>query len=72
MTILEQEALALDPHGRARLARMLLDSLEPPGFETEADELAEIERRAQRLETEGSRGASWSEVRAEIERGLAR
>jgi putative addiction module component (TIGR02574 family) len=72
MTLLEQ-ALALDPPERARLACALLDSLDPPGGEaSEAEERAEITRRVKRILDDGSRGAPWSEVRAQIERDLRR
>jgi putative addiction module component (TIGR02574 family) len=71
MTLLEQ-ALALDSDERARLAHALLESLDPPGERSEAEWKAEIERRARRVLTEGSRGAPWAEVRAEIERDLKR
>jgi putative addiction module component (TIGR02574 family) len=71
MTLLEQ-ALALDPQERSRFAHALLDSLDPPGGFDEAEGKAEIARRVKRVIEEGSRGAPWSEVRAQIERDLAR
>jgi putative addiction module component (TIGR02574 family) len=71
MTLLEQ-ALVLDPQQRAHLAHALLDSLDPPGGLDEAEGKVEIDRRVRRVLEEGSRGAPWAEVRAQIERDLAR
>ena len=64
------QALALDPQQRAEIAEELLDSLEPPGAWTEAEGMAEIERRARRVLANGPRGATWPEVRAQIEQEL--
>jgi len=44
----------------------------PPDARSEADWKVELERRARRVLEEGSRGAPWAEVRAEIERELKR
>jgi len=65
-----KQALELAPPERAEIARELLESLGPPLAWTEAEGVAEIERRAKRVLAEGSRGASWAEVREEIEREL--
>ena len=64
------QALALDPQQRAQMAAALLDSLEPPDAWTEAEGMAEIERRARRVLENGPRGATWPEVRAQIEHEL--
>ena len=63
-------ALALEPAERAEMARELLDSLGPTPPWTQAEGAAEIERRAKRVLSDGAQGATWSEVRAEIERDL--
>jgi hypothetical protein len=57
---------------RAAIARdaELLDSLEPPNTWTEAERMAEIERRARRVLENGPRGATWPELRVQIEHEL--
>jgi putative addiction module component (TIGR02574 family) len=67
-----EEALQLPPDQRAELAGDLLASLEPDTpreQRTEAERIAEIERRA-RAAIAGSPGVSWSEVRAQIQSRL--
>jgi putative addiction module component (TIGR02574 family) len=67
-----EEALRLPPDQRAELAGDLLATLEPdtPGEQrTEAEWIAEIERRA-RAALAGSPGVSWAEARAQIQNRL--
>jgi putative addiction module component (TIGR02574 family) len=68
-----EEALQLPPDQRAELAGDLLATLEPdtPSEQqrTEAEWIAEIERRA-RAAMAGSPGVSWSEARAQIQSRL--
>jgi len=67
-----EEALLLPPDQRAELAGDLLATLEPdtPSEQrTEAEWIAEIERRA-RAVMAGSPGVSWSEARAQIQSRL--
>jgi putative addiction module component (TIGR02574 family) len=67
-----EEALQLPPDQRAELAGDLLATLEPdtPSEQrTEAEWIAEIERRA-RAAMAGSPGVSWSEARSQIQSRL--
>ena len=67
-----EEALQLPPDQRAELAGDLLATLEPdtPSEQrTEAEWIAEIERRA-RAAMAGSPGVFWSEARAQIQSRL--
>ena len=69
-----EEALQLPPEQRAELAGDLLATLEPDtpsGQRTEAEWIAEIERRA-RAAIAGSPGVSWAEARAQIQSRLPR
>jgi putative addiction module component (TIGR02574 family) len=69
-----EEALQLSPDERAELAGDLLATLEPdtPSDQrTEAEWIAEIERRA-RAALAGSPGVSWAEARAQIQSRLRR
>lgn len=69
--ILLAEALALSDHERADLAAELLASLDEPDAESqgEIEQLwaTEIDRRAQRVLSGGSRGELWSSARQRIE-----
>lgn len=73
--ILLAEALALSDHERADLAAELLASLDEPVSESQAkiEQLwaTEIERRAQRVLSGGSRGELWSSARQRIEQELS-
>ena len=67
-----EEARQLPPDQRAELVGDLLATLEPdtPSEQrTEAEWIAEIERRARAAMT-GSPGVSWSEARVEIQSRL--
>ena len=69
-----KDVLQLPEEQRAKLAMELLDSLEPAistQSRSEADWLAEIERRARAAQA-GEAGVSWDEVRAKITNRLAR
>jgi DNA mismatch repair protein MutH len=69
-----QEALRLSADQRAELASELLATLEPDTpseRRTEAEWIAEIERRA-RAAVAGSPGVSWVEARGQIQRRLPR
>ncbi len=69
------EALKLDPDGRASVAVELLESLEAAPQEqgdVEAAWAAEIERRARRVLGGKSGGAPWDEVRRKVEEKLAK
>jgi putative addiction module component (TIGR02574 family) len=69
-----EEALQLPPDERAELAGDLLATLEPDTpseHRTEAEWIAEIERRA-RAAIAGSPGVSWAEARAQIQSRLPR
>jgi putative addiction module component (TIGR02574 family) len=69
-----KNALQLPEEQRAKLAIELLDSLEPAiptQSRSEADWLAEIERRAHAAHA-GEAGVSWDEVRAQITNRLPR
>lgn len=60
---LEERALGLSPKGRARLAERLLASLEGSGDpQSEAEWLAEAERRLGELESGGATGVPADEV----------
>ena len=64
-------ALRLSAAERAELAAELLASLDgEPDADVETAWATEIERRAQRVLTEGSRGRRWEEVRDELRRQL--
>ncbi|HEX2643573.1 MAG TPA: addiction module protein [Thermoanaerobaculia bacterium] len=60
-------ALELDEAGRAELAARLLDSLEVPGSDVAWE--AELERRAEELESGAVKGISWEELQARLRRG---
>jgi putative addiction module component (TIGR02574 family) len=65
------EAMALPDGERAEVVLELLDSLEPPDPLGHLDDeawVAEIERRARRAISGESRGSTWEEARARIER----
>ncbi len=69
-----QDALSLPDGERARLAKELLASLEPPGPEpdrTDEEWIAEIERRARDALSGASPGRPWADVRRRIEERLA-
>ena len=62
-----EEASALDERERARLAGLLLESLEPPAdMNVEAAWAAEIERRLEELDSGRVMPIPWSEVKAEL------
>ena len=67
------DALELAAQDRARLAAALLASLDE-GEDADADQAwaAEIERRAERVLSGGSQGASWETVRARLVARLQR
>ena len=68
-----QEALRLSADQRAELISELLATLEPDTpseRRTEADWIAEIERRA-RAAVAGSPGVSWTEARAQVQNRLS-
>jgi putative addiction module component (TIGR02574 family) len=70
-TRLLEEALKLDPAGRAELAAELIASLDGGADEgVEAAWAAEIEERAERARSGDDRGEPWSEVRENLERDL--
>jgi putative addiction module component (TIGR02574 family) len=65
-----REALELPEHERAGLVRDLLDSFEAPrSTRTDAEWIAEIERRAQAA-VDGEPGIAWEEVRSAVKRRL--
>ncbi|MEE8586543.1 MAG: addiction module protein [Acidobacteriota bacterium] len=65
------KALGLDTTERATVAALLLDSLETePDEEVEAAWAAEIQRRAEELESGKVKGIPWEEVRDRLKRGL--
>jgi hypothetical protein len=69
-----QQALRLSADQRAELASELLATLEPDTpseRRTEAEWIAEIERRA-RAAVAGSPGVSWAEARGQIQSRLPR
>jgi hypothetical protein len=69
-----EEALQLPPDQRAELVGELLATLEPDTpseRRTEAEWIAEVERRA-RAAVEGSPGVSWAEARGQIQSRLPR
>lgn len=53
---------SLTPRERIELAEDLWDSLTEEDIELTAEQVAELERRRERLEREGSRGRPWREV----------
>jgi putative addiction module component (TIGR02574 family) len=71
-----QEALQLSPGDRADVAAELIVSLDDArpddSEEVQRAWASEIDRRARRVLAGESTGASWNEVRASIERRLAR
>jgi hypothetical protein len=74
---LTDEALALDPADRLRLASELIDSVEGPVDPTWADRwTTELRRRsaaADQREAQGqARGSDWAEVKERLLGGLAR
>jgi hypothetical protein len=70
-TRLLEQALKLDPAGRAELAAELIASLDAGADEgVEAAWAAEIDERAGRARSGDDPGESWSEVRGRIERDL--
>lgn len=61
------DAMALPPDDRARVAAALLASLDDAAPNTvDPAWMAEMERRAERVLDGGSQGRPWSEVRARI------
>lgn len=65
-----ESALRLSAELRARLAQVLLSSLEgAPDTRSSEDWLAEVERRA-RAAHEGAPGIAWSEARRQIQDSL--
>lgn len=62
-----EEALALDPEDRARVAEALIESLDEDG-DPEAGRAwaAEIERRVERVLAGESEGAPWEQVRERL------
>jgi hypothetical protein len=73
-TRLLEEALRLPPDQRAGLAGELLATLEPDTpreWRTEAEWIAEVERRA-RAPMAGNPGVSWAEARAQVQSRLPR
>jgi hypothetical protein len=63
------EALTLPDAERAALAAELLASVDPPAKLTDAEWLAEVERRA-RSARDGSLGIPWAEARRRLEESL--
>jgi putative addiction module component (TIGR02574 family) len=58
----------LTPRERIELAEELWDSLDETDIEVTSAQLAELERRREQLDREGSRGRPWREVLDDIER----
>lgn len=58
---------SLTPRERIELAEDLWDSLSEEDIELTAEQVAELERRRERLEQEGSRGRPWREVLDELD-----
>ncbi len=68
---LAQDALALDPGERLRLASQLIDSVEGPADPTWcAAWSAELDRRAAKADQQAVRGRTWEEVHADLSRRL--
>lgn len=66
-------ALALDPADRLRLASELIDSVEGPADPGWGQAWAsELDRRVAEAERTGDKGRPWSEVRADLLKGLAK
>ncbi len=70
--VLAQHLLTLPPHDRARLAELLLASLEGEDAEVEAAWTAEIERRVAELDQGAIEAIAAEEVFAALERRLGR
>jgi len=64
------EARSLPTEDRAEIAQELLSTLEQPDSRSEAEWLAEIERRA-RAAIDGAPGLTWEEAKARIRQRLA-
>ena len=58
----------LTPRERIELAEELWDSLDETDIEVTSAQLAELERRRNQLEQEGSKGRPWREVLDDTER----
>ena len=65
------QALKLPDEERAEIAADLLASLAPPDARSDAEWIAEIEKRA-RAAVAGERGVDWDEARRQIEARLRR
>ena len=63
-----QEALALNEDDRAEVAARLLDSLEQEDTEAEDVWVAELERRAEELESGAVQGIPWEDLRDRLMR----
>lgn len=57
----------LTPQERIELAEDLWDSLTEDDIELTTDQVAELERRRNRLERDGSRGRPWRQVLDELD-----
>ena len=57
----------LTPQERIELAEDLWDSLTEDDIELTSDQVAELERRRNRLERDGSRGRPWRQVLDELD-----
>lgn len=64
---LYEEAMKLDPHERAELTGLLIESLEA-GFEPGAEEawVAEVERRVAELDSGVVKTIPWDELRTKL------
>jgi putative addiction module component (TIGR02574 family) len=69
---LVEHMLTLPPHDRARLAELLLASLEGADPDVEAAWATEVQRRVRELEQGAVRGIPAEEVFAAVERRLRR
>jgi putative addiction module component (TIGR02574 family) len=69
---LAEHMLTLPPHDRARLAELLLASLEGADPDVEAAWATEVQRRVRELEQGAVRGIPAEEVFAAVERRLRR
>jgi len=67
-----EDALALDPSDRARIARRLLDSLEEPDADADALWRAEIRRRIDEVEAGTTDLEEWASVRERLESAVRR
>ena len=70
--VLAQQLLAWPIADRARLAELLIASLEPSEIDSEAAWAVEIDRRATDLDNGQVRGVAVGQVLAEIDRRLGR